>query len=68
MRHPWDEIRATPTTLERAVIERERTATGWHESLLRSYRILRQVKTMLERGDSPETIGEFIDWAEHRDG
>ena len=49
----WDNIRAVPT--ERG---------GVHESVFRSYQILQEVKLMLNRGDSPETVRRFIAWAE----
>ena len=34
--------------------------SGCHESLLRAYPVLRNVQEMLVRGDSAETIREFI--------
>lgn len=36
---------------------------GLHESLFRSYHIVEQVYRMLSRGDSVETILEFVEWA-----
>ena len=36
-----------------------------HESVLRSFQILNNVKKMLERGDSNETISDFINEAEY---
>jgi hypothetical protein len=38
---------------------------GVHESIFRSYHILKQVKTMIERGDSAKTIIEAIDVMEY---
>jgi len=35
-----------------------------HESVYRSYCILEQVKEMLKRGDSIETIKDIIRWCE----
>jgi len=49
----WDYVRSFPT-------ERQ----DMHESVFRSYQILSEVKGMLERGDSAETIRNFIAWAE----
>lgn len=60
--HPWDVVRAQPTTLETIPAG----ARGVHESVLRSFQILRQVKTMLARGDSNDTIQDFIEWVESR--
>jgi hypothetical protein len=34
-----------------------------HESVYRSYHILRKVLEMIERGDSKETIFEFVEFA-----
>lgn len=64
-RLPWDGIRETPTCLSP---ESLRMAAGSpiHESLLRSFHIVRQAKTMLERGDSAATVLDFITWAEAR--
>lgn len=59
--HPWDVIRATPTVLT----EIAPTSRGTHESVLRGYQILREVKFMLDRGDSATTIRLFIAWAEN---
>lgn len=63
----WDEIRETPTTLSTEFIGMHGGGNGFHESLLRSYRILSEVKAMLGRGDSPETVRKFIEWAEARE-
>lgn len=60
MRHEWDRTREFPTTLDRI----PDTAHGVHESVFRSYQILKEVKEMLDRGDSVETIREFIRWTE----
>ena len=49
----WDIVRATETV-----------HSNNHESLYRSYQILRRVEGMLERGDSSQTVLEFIRWAE----
>lgn len=65
--HRWDEIRSTPTSITRRFLEEmglESIGHGLHESLLRSYRVVEQVKDMLDRGDSAETIREFIAWVE----
>lgn len=67
--HRWDEIRETQTSVTRLFLEQmglESIGHGIHESLLRSYRILDQVKVMADRGDSVQTICEFIEWAERR--
>lgn len=63
-RHPWDVIRAMRTTVERIP---DIAGGGVHESTLRSFQILDEVKKMLARGDSPETIRTFIEWAERKD-
>lgn len=59
-RHGWDTIRTRPTVIERV----DTTSRGTHESVLRAYQILSEVKAMLDRGDSVETISAFIEWAE----
>lgn len=63
----WDKIRETPTSFS---AEAQRIANGvpMHESLLRSYHVLDEVKDMLDRGDSPQTVREFVRWAEARRG
>ncbi len=60
LRHTWDAIRDLPLTIE-AIPTGTR---GVHESIFRSYQILGEVKEMLDRGDSVETVREFIRWAE----
>lgn len=67
-RHHWDEVRARQTDLEADFARRaiETGSTGFHESLFRAHAILGEVKTMLLRGDSPETIATFVEWAEER--
>lgn len=60
MTHFWDEIHETETVLY------GNYPSGAHESLLRAYRILSEVKAMLERGDSDQTVLNFIAWAESR--
>jgi hypothetical protein len=37
---------------------------GWHQSIFRSTQILDEVKRMLGRGDSSETVLEFINFCE----
>ncbi len=56
--HDWDTTRSRPTTWDTPV------GNGVHESVFRSYQILRIVKEMLDRGDSARTIRSFIAWAE----
>jgi hypothetical protein len=41
-------------------------SSGSHESVLRSYQVLSEVKNMLDRGDSSETIRAFIAWVEDK--
>lgn len=53
--HPWDELRRAPT----AVLV---GGHGYHESLLRGCRVLEGIRCMLRRGDSRETILEFMSW------
>jgi hypothetical protein len=53
LRHDWDQVRTFETV-----------HSNNHESLYRSYQILRRVRDMLERGDSVKTILLFIDWCE----
>ncbi len=57
--HAWDGIRAMPTDWDRPIEGR-----GIHESVFRSYQVLEAVKLMLDRGDSSETVLEFIRWVE----
>lgn len=52
-RHGWDLLREFPVVKDNN-----------HESIYRSYQILVSVVAMLKRGDSPETILEFITWAD----
>lgn len=47
------QIRELPTVIDNT-----------HESVLRAYQILEKVKVMLERGDSPDTVLELIDFME----
>lgn len=53
----WDHIRQEETVIY------GNYPSGAHESLLRSFHVLREVREMLERGDSTRTIAMFIDWA-----
>jgi hypothetical protein len=53
----WDSIRATPTVIK------GNFPNGAHESLLRAYQVLAEVRGMVERGDSHETVAQFINWA-----
>lgn len=63
MSHPWLDIAWAATCVD----ELEGYANvRVHESCLRSYQILAEVKGMLARGDSPETIRKFIDFCESR--
>ena len=55
--HPWRQIVTAPTCWRA-------NGHGYHESLLRSFRILQEVKTMLQRGDSNLTITHFIEHSE----
>jgi hypothetical protein len=69
LRHAWDSIRQKPTTITTSFLKQsglESLGHGIHESLLRSYHVLDRVKVMLDRGDSAETVREFIAWAEDR--
>ena len=61
--HAWDSIRAMPTLLT-AVDPHGR---GAHESVLRSYQVLREVTEMLDRGDSSVTVRRFIAWCEAKE-
>ena len=54
--HDWNYIRDCPTVV-----------ADYHESVFRSFKILREVKRMLAAGDSSETIFAFIRWAEEED-
>lgn len=49
------EIKKFPTTYVDA------EGGKWHESTLRSFQVLQKAKEMLLRGDSKETILEFIE-------
>lgn len=49
----WDQLRSFPTVYRNV-----------HESVYRSYQILEEVKQMLDRHDSIETLQRFIYWAE----
>ncbi len=64
--HRWDEIRRRATTISMSFLK-DMGGSGVHESLFRSHAILGEVMAMLKRGDSPETIARFIEWAEQRD-
>ena len=68
--HRWDEIRETQTSITTEFIRGSLDGLGHgiHESLLRSFHIVQEVKAMLERGDSPQTVLTFIKWAEQRRG
>ena len=68
--HRWDDIRARERTLS-ASFARDAIETGsrgFHESLFRCWSILEETKAMLARGDSPETIATFIEWAQSETG
>lgn len=54
--HAWDQLRELPTGVEVG-------GQRYHESLLRGRRVLNRVREMLERGDSKDTILEFIAFA-----
>lgn len=54
--HDWEAVRAAPIAWVVPGGQR------YHESLLRSFRVLGRVREMLERHDSPETILAFIDF------
>lgn len=41
---------------------------GFHESIMRSYQILEDVKIRLKRGDSKETIMDLIEFYERQGG
>lgn len=51
--HFFNVIKEKPTTIDRT-----------HESILRSWNILAHVKIMLDRGDSKESIKDFISFVE----
>lgn len=53
--HPWDELRLAPTGWTVG-------GQGFHESLLRSYRLVVALRDMIHRGDSRETLLAFIAW------
>lgn len=72
-----DEVRQLPTTLDRVALTREymgqdssflywlpTAPLGWHESLLRSYHIVRKVKELLEQGTPPAVVLELIELME----
>lgn len=50
--HEWLNIKKLPTVKNNV-----------HESIYKSYHVLNQVKDMLDRGDSKETVLDFIDFA-----
>lgn len=58
--HEWDQLRAFPQIWDSV----DRRSDRVHESVFRSYQILREVKRMLDAGDSVETIRAFVRWAE----
>lgn len=66
MTHPWDEIRSRTTMIDREFLQRM-GGNGIHESLFRSHAILDEVKRMIMRGDSTQTIALFIEWAEGKE-
>jgi hypothetical protein len=55
--HEWDALREFPTVWGDS-------PGGVHESVLRSYQVLREVTAMLERGDSVETVLLLIRFAD----
>lgn len=61
--HDWDTIRDM-TTVWPPSVDGRMAEGGVHESVFRSYQILREVKRMLAAGDSSETIFAFVRWAE----
>lgn len=63
----WDTIRETPVTIDLESRAWDGAGPKIHESLLRSWRILDEVKAMLDRGDSAFTVRKFIEWAEARE-
>lgn len=63
------EIRNYPTKITRDEMQQwlDKWVKGVHESVLRSYSILQEVKEMLRRGDSIETIQAVIEFYESPD-
>jgi hypothetical protein len=49
--HTWDAMRAMPTV-----------RGDVHESVYRAYHVLDYVQRMISRGDSLDTIDEFLRW------
>lgn len=43
--------------------EARASGRGWHESLLRSYQVLRKAEAWLEAGTPPAVVLEMIRWA-----
>lgn len=49
--HAWDAMRAMPAVRDNV-----------HESVYRAYHVLDYVRRMISRGDSVDTIDEFLRW------
>jgi hypothetical protein len=62
------EISLMPTSLGRREVEAQlsesMTLSGWHESVLRAYNILRKTKALLSKGVPPDVVLELIELME----
>lgn len=54
-------VRNYPTTLTAERVEREKGGAGWHESCLRAYHVLGQVKWLLKEGTPGVVVLELIE-------
>jgi hypothetical protein len=59
----WDSIRQTRVVFNAFDVD-PRGSGIVHESTLRSFRVVQEMRDMLKRGDSPGTILSFLDWVE----
>lgn len=48
------------TSIGRSQIAESPNASGWHESLLRSYHIVQKVKWLLQQETNPKVVLELI--------
>lgn len=66
MEHRFDSIRRAPETLEADYLHTvlQGGASGVHESVTRSYRILKYAKELLAKGVPGEVVLELIDFLE----
>lgn len=62
------EIQKVPTSISREELQQHVVSgcAGVHESVLRSYQVLQQVKRLLSKGVPPDIISELIEVMESK--